>query len=76
MEIVCKYSEKMGGEKVLCSLFFKKEGERNTVLFIWERNPRRSSGGENNFIQIQVHIKMTYFCVFQKMQCFKKPEPS
>lgn len=42
MEIVENYSEKKN-ETVAYSLLFKKEGEGNNVLSIWERNPNESS---------------------------------
>lgn len=58
-------------EKVFCSLFNMKE-EGNNVLLVQKRNPSGSSGEENNFIQVQLHIKTTYFCVFHKSTVFLK----
>lgn len=46
MEIICKeLFRKNVGEKVLCSLFCKKEGEGNNVLLTWQRNPSGSWWG-------------------------------
>lgn len=50
LKIVCEalFRKKIGGEKVLCSLFYKKKGTGNNIPSLSERNP--SSHQRNKII--------------------------
>lgn len=67
LKIVCEelFREKIGGKKVLCSLFFKKKGKGNNVPSISERNP--SSHQRNKIILFRFNCMLKrYTFVFPK----------
>lgn len=66
MEIVENYSEKKKVRQ-LHILYSLRRKEREIMSSQFERETQMSHQGKNNyFIQIPLHIKTTYVCVFKK----------